>query len=56
MEIRGDTGEGNDKGVRFQMKMQVMKPIDEKGYVVFMGDKIDKSQRVVGRRGVKSEY
>jgi hypothetical protein len=27
-----------------------LKPIDEKGYVVLMGDKVDKSQSVVGRQ------
>jgi hypothetical protein len=51
IEIREDTVEGDDKGVRFQRKMQeVMKPIDEKGYVVLMGDKADKNQSVVGRQ------
>jgi hypothetical protein len=58
IEIRGDTIEGVDSGVRFQRKMQdVMKPIDEKGYVVLIGDKIDKSK---GSReamiGEKDEY
>jgi hypothetical protein len=51
IEIREDTVEGDDKGVRFQRKMQeVMKPIDEKGYMVLMGDKADKNQSVVGRQ------
>lgn len=51
IEIRGDTVEGDDIRVRLQKtKQEGMKPIDEKGYAVLMGDKIDKSQRIKGRQ------
>lgn len=51
IEIRGDTVEGDDIKVRLQKtKQEIMKPIDEKGYAVLMGDKIDQSQRIKGRQ------
>jgi uncharacterized protein YheU (UPF0270 family) len=59
IEIREGTVEGGENEVRLQRKMQeVMKPIDEKGYVVLMGDKIDEKSKSSrdGTRREKDEY
>ncbi|KAJ5906776.1 uncharacterized protein N7473_003692 [Penicillium subrubescens] len=59
IEIREGTVEGGENEVRLQRKMQeVVKPIDEKGYVVLMGDKIDEKSKSSrdGTRREKDEY
>lgn len=48
VEIKGDTVEGVDAEVRTEESRDVMSPLeDESDYVFILGDKVDKSPRVV---------
>ncbi len=48
VEIKGDTVEGVDAEVRTEKSRDVMSPLeDESDYVFILGDKVDKSPRVV---------
>lgn len=51
VEIKGDTVEGVDAEVRLEESRDVMSPLeDESGYVVILGDMVDKSPRVVDKQ------
>lgn len=50
VEIKGDTVEGVDAEVRMEESRDVMSALeDESGYVVILGDKVDKRPRVVDK-------
>lgn len=50
VEIKGDTVEGVDAEVRMEESRDVMSALEDKsGYVVILGDKVDKRPRVVDK-------